>query len=196
MTDIENVCVYCGSSSNVDQSYKDAAKKLGQLVAAEGWGVVYGGGRVGLMGIVADSALESGSKVIGIIPEHIQEREVQHNDLTELHVVDTMHIRKAMMVDKSQAFVILPGGLGTLDELFELLTWKQLGLHDKPIVIVNMGDDPYWQHLMTLLKHIAGQGFMREDDMNLFNVVTSVDEVPEALKNAPNEKFDPSTKWI
>ena len=194
MSNIQNVCVYCGSSSNVDEIYKQAATKLGKIIADEGWGVVYGGGRVGLMGLVADSALENGTSVIGIIPEHIQEREVQHNDLTELHVVDTMHVRKQMMVDRSQAFVILAGGLGTLDELFELLTWKQLGLHDKPIVIVNING--YWTQMLESIKYIAQEGFMREDDLGLFVSVESVDDVSEALKNAPVEKFDPTTKWI
>ena len=193
MTDIKNVCVYCGSS-NVADNYKQAATTLGTSIANEGWGVVYGGGRVGLMGLVADSALKAGGKVVGIIPEHIQEKEVQHEDLTELHVVDTMHVRKQMMVDRSQAFVILPGGLGTLDELFELLTWKQLGLHDKPIVIVNM--DGYWKDMLEAVKYIADQGFMRENDLNLFVEVQSVDEVIEAIKTAPSEKFDPTTKWI
>lgn len=191
---IQNVCVYCGSSSRVDDKYKIAATKMGQLIADEGWGVVYGGGRVGLMGLVADAALEKGAPVVGIIPEHIQEREVEHNELTELHVVDTMHVRKQMMVDKSQAFVILAGGLGTLDELFELLTWKQLGLHDKPIVIVNI--DGYWTQMLAAIKHIAGEGFMRDEDLGLFVSVDSVEEVPQAIKNAPVEKFDPTTKWI
>lgn len=194
MTKITNVCVYCGSSSNVDEVYKEAAKNLGELIASENWGVVYGGGRVGLMGIVADAALEKGANVIGIIPEHIQAREVEHTDLTELHVVDTMHVRKQMMVDKSQAFVILAGGLGTLDELFELLTWKQLGLHDKPIVVVNI--DGYWTKMLESLSHIASKGFMRETDLDLFVSVDSIEEVPTAIKNAPNEKFDPATKWI
>ena len=194
MTEIKNVCVYCGSSSQVDEAFKDAATKLGQLIAAEKWGVVYGGGRVGLMGLVADSALQNGAYVTGIIPSHIEEREVQHDELSELHVVDTMHVRKQMMVDRSQAFVILPGGLGTLDELFELLTWKQLGLHDKPIVIVNMNG--YWQKMLDATQNIANEGFMRQEDLTMFTVVQSVDEVPEALKNAPSEKFDPTTKWI
>lgn len=191
---IQNVCVYCGSSSRVDDKFKEAATLMGQLIAKENWGVVYGGGRVGLMGLVADAALENGGSVIGIIPEHIQEREVEHNDLTELHVVDTMHVRKQMMVDKSQAFVILAGGLGTLDELFELLTWKQLGLHDKPIVIVNING--YWTKMLDAVKHIAGEGFMRDEDLDLFMVVDRVEDVPEAIKNAPVEKFDPTTKWI
>ena len=194
MTKIKNVCVYCGSSSSVDESYKTAATQLGGLIAKEGWGVVYGGGRVGLMGLVADSTLKAGGEVVGIIPSHIEEREVQHNELTELHVVDTMHVRKQMMVDRSQAFVILPGGLGTLDELFELLTWKQLGLHDKPIVIVNM--DGYWSDMLAAVKYIADQGFMRQDDLNLFVEVQDVKDVPQAIKNAPSEKFDPTTKWI
>lgn len=194
MKNIKNVCVYCGSSSKVDEKYKEAATNLGKFIANEGWGIVYGGGRVGLMGLVADSALENGASVIGIIPEHIQEREVQHNNLTELHVVDTMHVRKQMMVDKSEAFVVLAGGLGTLDELFELLTWKQLGLHDRPIVIVNV--DGYWTQMLEAMNHIATEGFMREDDLNLFVVVDAVEDVVEALKNAPVEKFDPTTKWI
>ena len=194
MTEIKNVCVYCGSSSKVDNVYKEAATKLGGLIAAEKWRVVYGGGRVGLMGLVADSTLTAGGEVIGIIPSHIEEREVQHNELTELHVVDTMHVRKQMMVDKSQAFVILAGGLGTLDELFELLTWKQLGLHDKPIVIVNING--YWTKLLEAVGHIADEGFMRQEDLNMFIVVDDVSEVPQALKEAPSEKFDPTTKWI
>jgi len=194
MTEITNVCVYCGSSSNVDDSFKQAATTLGGLIAKEDWGVVYGGGRVGLMGLVADSALSAGGNVIGIIPEHIEEREVQHEELTELHVVDTMHVRKQMMVDRSQAFVIIAGGLGTLDELFELLTWKQLGLHDKPIIIVNIKG--YWDKMLASLQNIADEGFMRQEDLNMFIVVDDVSEVPEALKNAPSEKFDPTTKWI
>lgn len=193
-SNIENVCVYCGSSSGVDDVYKEAAKNLGGLIASEDWGVVYGGGRVGLMGIVADSALAAGGRVIGIIPEHIQAREVEHTDLTELHIVETMHVRKQMMVDRSQAFVILAGGLGTLDEFFELITWKQLGLHDKPIVVVNV--DGYWTKMLDSLDHIASKGFMRETDLDLFVTVETIEEVPQAIKDAPKEKFDPATKWI
>jgi len=194
MTDIKNVCVYCGSSSNVDPAYKEAATRLGNLIAEAGMNVVYGGGRVGLMGLVADGALDKGAKVVGIIPHHIEEREVQHDNLTEMHVVDTMHIRKQMMVDRSQAFAILPGGLGTLDELFEIMTWKQLGLHDKPIIVINMNG--YWDKLLELTGNLAKEGFMRDTDMNVITVVDSVDDVVDALKNAPKEKFDPTTKWI
>ncbi|PJF37725.1 MAG: TIGR00730 family Rossman fold protein, partial [Phototrophicales bacterium] len=116
-----------------------------------------------------DAALEKGANVIGIIPEHIQEREVEHRELTELHIVDSMHKRKQMMVDRSQAFVILPGGLGTLDEFFELMTWKQLGLHDKPIVVVNLNG--YWTKLLECIDNIANVGFMRQEDKGLFVVV-------------------------
>ncbi len=167
---------------------------LGKAIVAQGWGVVYGGGRVGLMGLVADSALEAGGKVVGIIPEHIQSREIEHTDLTELHVVDSMHTRKRMMVDRADAFAVLPGGLGTLDEFFELLTWKQLGLHDKPIVLVNING--YWDKLIESINHLAEAGFMREDDMRTFSVVSSIDEALAAIRAAPAETFDPSTKWI
>ncbi len=194
MREIKSVCVYCGSSARVDQIYKDAAVELGKTIAAQKWGVVYGGGRVGLMGLVADSALEAGSRVVGIIPQHIQAREIEHTDLTELHIVDTMHVRKQMMVDRSDGFVILAGGLGTLDEFFELLTWKQLGLHDKPIVMVNVNG--YWTKMLEAIEYIADQKFMRAEDSNLFQVVNTVSEVPQALIGAPEERFDPSTKWI
>lgn len=191
---IDYVCVYCGSSNRVDQIYKDSAVTLGKAIAAEGWGVVYGGGRVGLMGLVADSALGAGAPVVGIIPKHIQSREIEHTDLTELHIVDSMHTRKQMMVDRADAFVVLAGGLGTLDEFFELLTWKQLGLHDKPIVLVNING--YWTKMLDAIRHIADVGFMRTDDLNTFLVVDTVEEAAAAIKSAPEETFDPSTKWI
>lgn len=194
ITNIKSVCVYCGSSARVDQVYKDAAVELGKVVAVHGWDVVYGGGRVGLMGLVADSALSAGARVVGIIPQHIQAREVEHTDLSELHIVDSMHIRKQMMVDRSDAFVILAGGLGTLDEFFELLTWKQLGLHDKPIVMVNINN--YWTKMIEAIRYIADEKFMRNEDMSMFQVVDTVAQVPAALNNAPQERFDPSTKWI
>lgn len=194
MSQIQSVCVYCGSSARVDQVYKDAAVNLGKTIAENGWNVVYGGGRVGLMGLVADSALASGGKVVGIIPKHIQAREIDHTGLSELHIVDSMHIRKQMMVDRSDAFVILAGGLGTLDEFFELLTWKQLGLHDKPIVMVNVNG--YWTKMVEAIHHIASEKFMREEDFGMFQIVEDIADVAAALSRAPNERFDPSTKWI
>ena len=195
MSNIRAVCVYCGSSSNVDEAYKQAATQTGALLAAEGWTIVYGGASVGLMGLVADSALEAGTEVTGVMPRHILDvREVQHKALTQLHVVESMHARKQMMVDLSDAFVILPGGLGTLDEFFELLTWKQIGLHDKPVVIVNLNG--YWTKLLETVRHIADTGFMRPDDQEMFIVIDDVRDIPDALKTAPREKFDPTTKWI
>lgn len=194
MSEIKSVCVYCGSSARVDQVYKDAASELGRTIAENGWNVVYGGGRVGLMGLVADSALGAGGKVFGVIPKHIQAREIDHTELTELHIVDSMHIRKQMMVDRADAFVILAGGLGTLDEFFELLTWKQLGLHDKPIVMVNIHG--YWDKMIEAIRHLAAEKFMRAEDLTMYQVVDNVSDVAAALLRAPHERFDPSTKWI
>lgn len=186
MTALRTVCVYCGSSGSVAPAYKEAAHALGSRLAGEGLGVVYGGGRVGLMGIVADAALAAGGEVVGIIPEHIQKLEVEHTGLTELHVVDSMHTRKRMMVERSDAFVILPGGLGTLDEAFEIITWRQLKLHDKPIVIADIGG--YWQPLRDLLTHLKDTGFGRGDIDHLYTFVERVEDVLPALRRLPEPK--------
>ncbi|WP_029010194.1 TIGR00730 family Rossman fold protein [Azospirillum halopraeferens] len=186
-----SVCVYCGSSSRVADSYKEAAHALGAGLAERGIRVVYGGGRVGLMGILADAALAAGGQVVGIIPEHIQSLEVEHIGLTELHVVDSMHTRKRMMVDRSDAFLVLPGGLGTLDETFEVLTWRQLRLHDKPIVVVNV--DGYWDPLVTLVDRMTDAGFCRPENRGLFTVVDSVADVWDALARQPEPAVPPAT---
>ncbi|QJE72976.1 TIGR00730 family Rossman fold protein [Aerophototrophica crusticola] len=183
MTALRNVCVYCGSSGSVDPSYKEAAHALGTALAERGLGLVYGGGRVGLMGIVADAALAAGGEVVGIIPEHIQKLEVEHTGLTELHVVDSMHTRKRMMVERSDAFIILPGGLGTLDEAFEIITWRQLKLHDKPIIIADIGG--YWQPLRDLLTHLKDTGFGRGDIDQLYTFVERVEDILPALRREP-----------
>lgn len=156
--------------------------------------LVYGGGRVGLMGILADSVMKAGGKAIGIIPEHISRREISHDDLTELHVVDSMHTRKQMMVSKSDAFVVLPGGIGTLDELCEVMTWKQLGIHDKPIVIANVND--YWTPFLNMIDNVIREKFMREEDRRLITEVGNIQDVISTLTSAPAETFDPSSKWI
>lgn len=184
MKTLSSVCVYCGASSQVADIHKQAAHTLGDGLARRGIRLVYGGGRVGLMGIAADAALAAGGEVIGIIPEHIQSAEVEHTGLTELHVVDSMHTRKRMMVEKSDAFVILPGGLGTLDEAFEILTWKQLQLHDKPIVIADV--DGYWRPLLGLVDHMVAQGFARIDRTRLYSVADHIDGVFAALDSAPD----------
>lgn len=194
MTKVSTVCVYLGSSGRCADVHKKTAYDFGQLMAKAGMNLVYGGGRVGLMGILADSVLEGGGKVIGIIPEHISKREVSHVDLTELHVVDSMHTRKQMMVTKSDAFVVLPGGIGTLDELCEVMTWKQLGIHDKPIVIANV--DNYWTPFMKMIDNVIAEKFMREEDSRLITSVTNIQDVIKTLTDAPAETFDPSSKWI
>jgi uncharacterized protein (TIGR00730 family) len=176
---LPSVCVYCGSSNSVAQKYKTTAQTIGIELATRGSRVIYGGGHVGLMGIVADSALKAGGKVIGIIPEHIRALEVQHNGLTELHVVPDMHTRKRMMVERADAFLILPGGLGTLDETFEILTWKKLGLHRKPVIVFNQ--DGYWDEMISLIDKTITDGFSQPADRVLFKVVTTVEELFQTL---------------
>ena len=172
---VNTVCVYCGASPNVAEEYKEIALRTGQALADKGLKLVYGGGRSGLMGIVADSALKGGAKVTGIIPGHIDKREIRHEELTELHVVDSMHERKAMMAELTDAFIVLPGGCGTMDEFFEILTWRQLGLHDKPILVLN--EHEYWSPLVNLLEHIKSNKFMKEEDYNLVKVFTNLEDM-------------------
>jgi uncharacterized protein (TIGR00730 family) len=179
MTLPSSICVYCGSSADVAQSYKDAAVELGRYAGEQGVEVVYGGGRVGLMGLVADAALAAGGRVTGIIPRHILDMEVAHQTLTELIVVDDMHQRKRMMFDRSEAFIVLPGGLGTLDEGFEILTWKQLGLHDRPIIVANI--DGYWDPLLALVRNGVDAGFIRPGHAHLFEEVSGIDALLERL---------------
>lgn len=191
---MKSICVYCGSSGRVDPVFKQAAEELGTILAGADLHLVYGGGHVGLMGILADSVLRHGGTVTGIIPSHIADKEVAHNSLTKLHIVQTMHERKQMMVDQSDAFVILPGGFGTMDEFFEIYTWWILGLHDKPIIIVNVAD--YWTPLIALVDNIIAHKFAGPDHRKHFSVVDTVDGVLGALAKAPKEQSDPRTKWI
>ncbi|MDE2029232.1 MAG: TIGR00730 family Rossman fold protein [Alphaproteobacteria bacterium] len=178
---MSSICVYCGSSNDVAEKFKVSARKIGTEIAKRGACLVYGGGHVGLMGVVADAALAVGGSVIGIIPEHIRAKEVQHDGLTELHVVPNMHTRKRMMVERSSAFVILPGGFGTLDELFEILTWKKLSLHNKPIILFNQ--DGFWDPFLALVDRTIEEKFAQPSDRVLFQVVNSVEEVMDALDN-------------
>jgi len=194
MTNIKTLCVYLGSSNRCDDVYKDAARDFGQLMAKAGIGLVYGGGNVGLMGLVANAVMENGGKVTGIIPEHISSREIANNHLTELHVVDSMHTRKQMMVDLADGFIMMPGGIGTLDEICEVMTWKQLGIHDKPIVIANINN--YWTPFLDMIDNVIKGKFMREDDRRIITVVKSVEDIIPAVTQAPSETFDPTSKWI
>lgn len=189
-----SVCVYCGSSGHADEAYKKAAHEMGEALALRGMRVVYGGGHVGLMGLLADAAIKAGGEVVGIIPAFIRLREVQHEGLTELHVVEDMHTRKRMMVDRADAFLILPGGFGTLDETFEILTWRQLGLHNKPIVIYNVNG--FWTPLALLLDHIMNRGFAPRDNRHFYKLVERLEDVFTALAEPVAPPSNPLTKWI
>ena len=169
------VCVYAGSSPGARPQYADAARALARALCARRRGIVFGGGRIGLMGALADEALAHGGEVIGVIPRQLVEREVAHRSLTDLHVVATMHERKALMAQLADAFVALPGGIGTLEELVEMLTWAQLGLHAKPIGIVNV--DGYFDGLLGFLQHAVGEGFLSPTNSRLL----AVESDPEAL---------------
>lgn len=155
---LERICVFCGSNAGVRPAYADAARAMGRVLLERGFGLVYGGGNVGLMGIVADTVLSGGGEVIGVIPEALMAREVGHPELTELHVVKTMHARKALMADRADAFVALPGGFGTFEEFFEVLTWSQLGLHPKACGVLNV--DGYYDPLAALIDHGVAEGFI------------------------------------
>lgn len=180
---MRSICVYCGSSPGLDPSFRRAAERLGTLIGQRRDTLIYGGGRVGLMGVAADATLAAGGRVVGVIPEHIRVREVGHNGLTELHVVDSMHTRKRMMFDRADAVVVLPGGLGTLDETIEMITWRQLELHDKPIILVN--ERGYWAPLLALVDHMITHGFSRHEYRGFFTAVDSVDAVYGTLDRAP-----------
>ncbi len=183
MQKIKRLCVYCGSSGAVAAPYRDAASALGTGLAAAGISLVYGGGRVGLMGLLADAALAARGKVTGIIPSRLRDAEVAHRGVTELIVVDSMHERKRLMAERADAFAILPGGIGTLDEMFEIVSWKQLRLHDKPILLVDIGG--YWAPLRALLDHIVAHGFARPETRGLLQIVPSVAALMAMLSEAP-----------
>src|SRR5262245_57540668 len=159
------VCVFCGSSMGTRPEYAAAARSLGAALAAKRLDLVYGAGNIGLMGVLADAALAGGGRVVGVIPRALVARELAHQGLSELHVVETMHQRKALMADKSDAFVALPGGYGTLDELFEILTWCQLGIHAKPIGLLNV--DGFFEPLLGWIRHAAAEGFIRPQHVAL-----------------------------
>src|SRR5438477_9686266 len=180
---IRNICVYCGSKAGTNPAYATAALQLGQSMADAGIGLVYGGGGLGLMGELARSVLAHGGRVTGIIPAFLSKRERMLRDVTELIVVDDMHQRKKLMFDKSDAFVALPGGIGTLEELVEQLTWAQLGRHTKPIVLVNI--DSFWEPLLALLRHMREEAVIRHDmDVRFLTVARAEDVVAAILAAA------------
>jgi uncharacterized protein (TIGR00730 family) len=183
MTQLTSLCVYCGAALGANPGHRTAARRLGQMMAARGVTLIYGGAQIGLMGALADAVTQGGGRVIGIIPRHLDQREVGHRGVTELRIVDSMHSRKRMMFDLADAFAILPGGLGTLDETFEMLTWRQLRLHDKPIVLVDL--DGYWQPLIALIEHAIAEGFAPPPVRRLLTVVTEIDAVLESIAAQP-----------
>jgi len=187
---VTSLCVYCASSIAVDDVYKAAAARLGTLLGQNGIRLVFGGGRVGLMGLLADAALEAGGEVIGVIPRHLEEAEVGHHGVTKLHVVENMHVRKETMFRHADAIAVLPGGLGTLEETFEMVTWRQLGMHDKPIVIVDI--DGFWQPLLALVDHVIEKGFASPRSRDLFAHVSSVDGILAAIEAMPEPQLTPS----
>ena len=178
-----SVCVYCGSRPGKHPIYQQHAEQLGALLAQQSWRLVYGAGDVGLMGAVARSAQSAGADTFGVIPTHLMKWEVGKTDLTRFIVTENMHERKKVMFMNSDAIVVLPGGAGSLDELFEVLTWKQLKLHDKPILLLN--SDGYWQPLLDLLNHVVDQGFA---DPSLLGFFTTVD-TPEAAVTTLRESL-------
>ncbi|MHC2087400.1 LOG family protein [Methylobacterium sp. CM6244] len=185
MAAVKNVCVYCGSGFGGDPAFAEAAATLGRALADAGLGLVYGGGNVGLMGTVAQAVLDAGGHVTGIIPDFLKSRERMLDDIQETIVVGDMHTRKRLMFERSDAFVALPGGIGTLEELVEQLTWAQLGRHKKPILLLSIAD--FWTPLLTLLDHMRDQGFIREGLELNYLVAKDAAEVIALLRTESTE---------
>jgi len=189
---ITSICVFCGSSTGVDPQHREHAFAFGRMLAARGVTLVSGGGRIGLMGAVADAVMEGGGKAIGIIPAYLNEIEVGHAGLSELIICNSMHERKVEMFRRADAFVTLAGGLGSLDEVFEALTLRQLGIHDKPVVFFNaLG---YWDRCFAMIDGLIEQGFARPAHRNLYSVARSLDEIFELLEQEQPPRFDPREK--
>lgn len=182
MVQISTICVYCGSSSGGDPVYAESAERLGRSMGTAGIGLVYGGGSIGLMGILARSVMEAGGRVTGIIPQFLKEREVMLETAHELFVTGDMHERKRAMFDRADAFVALPGGIGTLEELVEIMTWAQLGQHRKPVLIANING--FWDPLVALLRHMADEGFIRDGFEVNYLVADNVEEIVPMLQAA------------
>ena len=178
---MKSICVYCGANTGFDEAYAEAGKAFARELGKRNFNLVYGAGNVGLMGIIADEALASGVHVTGVIPTFLKEKEVCHTEIQEVLVTETMHERKAIMEERSDAFVALPGGFGTLDELAEILTWAQLGLHHKPIALLNVND--YFTPLITFVDHVMEQGFLKKENRGLLIDANSVDDLFEKIEN-------------
>ncbi|MEM6797779.1 MAG: TIGR00730 family Rossman fold protein [Acidobacteriota bacterium] len=187
---VGRVAVFCGSSHGREPTYTRAAQQLGTLMVQRGLGLVYGGGDVGLMGVIADTVLEGGGEVIGVIPQTLVDREVAHSGLTELHVVDTMHQRKRMMYDRADAILALPGGIGTFEELFEALTWNQLGYLNEPCGLLNIGG--YYGPLLEMLERMCQEGFVRRETLDQLRVEAEPGPLLDALME---DRESAGPKW-
>ena len=177
-----SVCVYCGSRLGAKPAYQALARQLGTVIGRRGWQLVYGGGRAGLMGEVAEATLAAGGTVVGVIPNSLMKLEVGHAGLTELHVVDTMHQRKQMMAERSDAFIAMPGGIGTFEELFEVWTWRHLGYHDRPLGLLETAG--YWAPLVAFLRHSVTEGFMGDDQMAMLHIADDIEQLLDTLARA------------
>lgn len=180
---MKSLCVFCGSSFGHRELFRETATELGRRLAKNGIRLVYGGGNVGLMGVVANAALAHGGEVTGVIPQFLKDWEVAHLDVTELHVTQTMHERKALMAERVDGFVALPGGFGTLDELFEILTWKQLRLHAKPIVLLNVGG--FFDPLVAMVDKMVAEGYVSAQSRQLLQIAATLDDVFDLLAHRP-----------
>lgn len=185
------IAIYCGANGGSDPLYRQAAAGVAAFLAGEGIGLVYGGGNVGMMGCIADAALKAGGQVIGVIPQSLMEKELGHGGVTELHVVRSMHERKQMMVDLSDRFIALPGGFGTLDELFETLTWLQLSFHAKPVGLLNVNG--FFDGLLLFLDHMASQGFLKQEHRECLLVA---EDPAELLAQMRRFRAPELGKWI
>lgn len=186
---LRSICVFCGSSSGTSRRYVDAATALGKHLARSGIRVVYGGAHVGTMGVLADAAISEGGEVIGVIPTGMVDREIAHTGLTELHVVSGMHERKALMAERADAFIALPGGAGTLEELFEVWTWAQIGLHAKPIGLLDV--EGFYQPFLRMIEHMVAEGFLRQSHADALVVSDDADQLLSAFATARH----PVDKW-
>lgn len=180
---IANIAVFCGSSMGNNPLYRQVAWELGRELACRGIGVVYGGGNIGLMGVLADGALSEGGRVIGVIPHSLVARELAHKGLTELHTVETMHERKALMADRADAFIALPGGYGTLDELCEIVTWRQLHFHNKPIGLLNTAE--FFTPFLDFVRHAFEEGFVHSTHLSFLHVHTEIPTLLERMEQKP-----------
>lgn len=188
---MKHICVFCGSYPGNNPLYMTSARQMGAAIARRGLGLVYGGGHVGLMGAVADGALQAGGRAVGVIPQTLVDKELAHRSLTELRVVTSMHQRKAMMAEIADGFIALPGGFGTLDELFEIITWAQLGFHRKPIGLLNV--DNYFDPLLTFINHIAQEGFISPEHRSAVAVADEADALLNTLLTAEPPQLE---KWL